>query len=305
MNGQPSRYELLAIEEIRHWKSPESNWFGAAMQTLGWPLNQAGDLIAKTPGLGDAIVKAISGIVSVSNDVAQWSVNPEKICEEYRVSGHDIRQLDDVFSLDLQDVDKTVGWLAAKYKGFALAEGAAAGALGLPGLAVDIPALITLNLRAIGEYATYYGFDVSLQEERLYAMNVLGLASSSGDKGKYIAMAQLAKIAQDVAKTKTWQDLEEKAFVKIIQEISKALGIRLTKAKLGAVVPIVGAVVGGGFNANYTARVCDNAYYLYRERFVATKHGPDWIDVVVEPAEGYDPGYDEQFEKIPGGNHGS
>ena len=43
-----------------------------------------------------------------------------------------------------------------------------------------------------------------------------------------------------------------------------ALGIPLTKAKLGQAVPIMGAAVGGGFNAYYTARVCDAAYHLYR-----------------------------------------
>ena len=249
MSGEPSKYEQLALEGIHKWKNRRINGFGPAMKALGWPLEKAGDLIVQTPGLGDAIVKAISGIVSVSNDIAQWSVNPAKICEEYRKSGQAVHQLCDIFSLDMEDVDSRVGLLAAKYKGLGLAEGAAAGAVGILGIAVDIPALVTLNLRAIGQYATYYGFDVSFQEERLYAMNVLGLASSPKDTAKPVAMAQLARISQDVARKKTWQNLEEKAFVGIIQKISKALGIRLTKAKLGAVVPIVGAFVGGGFNA--------------------------------------------------------
>lgn len=47
-----------------------------------------------------------------------------------------------------------------------------------PGIPPDIIALITLNQRAIGEYATYYGFDISSQQERLFSLNILGLASS-------------------------------------------------------------------------------------------------------------------------------
>ncbi len=273
------------------------------MQTLGWPLGQAGDLITKTPGVGDAITKAISGILSVSNDVAQWTVNPEKIHAAFRASGHDVHRRRDIFSLDLEDVDRTAGSLALKYKAWALAEGAAAGVAGIAGLLADIPALVTLNLRAIGEYATYYGFDVSLQEECLYGMNVLGFASSPTDAAKEIAMAQLVRIAGDVAKKKPFAVLEKHAFVNIMQEISKALGIRLTKAKLAQFVPIVAAFVGGGFNAFYTGKVCDTAYYLYRERFLAEKHGPDWIDAVVEPAEGFDVGYDERQEEIPGGQN--
>ena len=300
MNKQPSAYERRALEQIHEWKTPDLTWFGQAMQVINWPLDKASDFIMETPGLGDAIKKAIGGIVNVSNDVAQRSVRPEAIYEEFRTASHDIRERPDIFSLDLEDVDKVVGWLDAKYKSSALGEGAAMGAFGALGIAVDIPALVTLNLRAIGEYATYYGFDVSLQQERLFAMNVLGLASSPKDTAKAVAMAQLVRIAQDVAKKRTWKALEEHAFVQIIQQISKALGIRLTKAKLAQFVPFVGAVVGGGFNAYYTAKVCDAAYYLYRERFLAEKYGADTIEVTVEPAEGPDPGYEEQSEKIPG-----
>jgi hypothetical protein len=73
---------------------------------------------------------------------------------------------------------------------------------------------------------------MTTQQERLYAMNMLGLASSPTDATKATSMAQLAKIASDVARRKTWKDLERHAFVKLIQKIAQALGIRLTKAKL-------------------------------------------------------------------------
>ena len=295
-----SAYERRALEQIHEWKTPELTWSDQAMRVISRPLDKAGDFIMEIPVLGDVIKKAIGGIVNVSNDLAQRSVRPEAIYRKFRTAGHDIHERSDIFSLDLEDVDKVVGWLAAKYKGLALGEGAATGVAGALGIAVDIQALVTLNLRAIGEYATYYGFDVSLQQERLFAMNILGLASSPNDAAKAIAMAQLVRIAQDAAKKKTWKTLEGHAFVKIIQQISKALGIRLTKAKLAQFVPVVGAVVGGGYNAYYTAKVCDAAYYLYRERFLAEKYGTDTIEVTVEPAEEPDPGYEEQSEKIPG-----
>jgi len=192
-----------------------------------------------------------------------------------------------------------VAWLDAKYKGIALVEGAGTGFVGLPGIPADIVALITLNLRAIGEYATYYGFDISSQEERLFAMNVLGLASSPTDASKGLAMAQLVRIAQDVAKKRTWKELEQHAFVQLIQQLAKALSIRLTKAKLAQVVPVAGAAVGGGFNAYFTAKVCDAAYYLYRERFLAAKHGAEVIEVTVEPAQDLDPHYPEEGEIVP------
>ena len=148
-------------------------------------------------------------------------------------------------------------------------------------------ALLTLNLRAVGEYATYVGFDVSSQRERLFALNVLGLSSSANTTANGVAMAHLVKIAQDVAKKRTWKQLEQHTLVQLIQPLAKSLGIRLTKAKLAQLVPVAGAVVGSGFNAYFTDKVCNAAYYLYRERFLAAKYGPDVIEETVKPARNF------------------
>lgn len=292
-------YDKLAIKEIHAWKNPEIGWFGQAMKVINTPLDKAGDMLLNTPAIGDVIKKAIEGLTSVCNDAAQWSVRPEAIFKEFRGDGHHhINDIENIFQLELKDIDKVVGWLAAKYKGIALVEGVGTGATGAIGLTVDIPALITLNLRAIGEYATYYGFDISRQEERLFALNILGLASSPNDASKALAMAQLVRIAQDTAKKTLWKDLEKYAFVKVVQQIAKTLGIRLTKAKLAQTIPVAGAAIGGGFNAYFTMKVCDAAYYLYRERFLAEKYGADVIEITVKPAEDIDPHYPEESIKL-------
>lgn len=300
MKDGNSEYDRRAIAEIHQWKTPELSWFGQAMRTIDWPLSKATDLIMEHHLIGEAIKAAISGVMSVCNDCAQWSVRQDAIYDEFRQAGHPVETPADVTSLRLEEIDKIVGFLAAKYKGFAGVEGAAAGLIGLPGIIADIPALVTVNLRAIGEYATYYGFDVAVQQERLFAMNVLGLASSPKDAAKHVAMAELVKISRAVAMRKTWATLEEHAFVQLIQQIARAVGIRMTKAKLAQVVPAVGAAVGLGFNAYFTARVCDAAYYLYRERFLAEQYGPDVIEVTVEPPHDVMVHYDETDEAIPG-----
>ncbi len=206
----PSPYEDNAVREIEAWKHPDLGWFGKAMQVINVPLDKAGDAVLKTPGVGWAIQKSIGGLVNVTNDAAQWSVRPDVIYEEYRKSGHaHVHSAGHLATLDLEHVDRAVGWLAAKYKGAALTEGAAFGAMGLLGIPPDIVALVGLNLRAIGEYATYCGFDSSSQGERLYAMHVLGLASSPNDGAKGLAMAELVKIAKDVATKKAWKDSGE------------------------------------------------------------------------------------------------
>lgn len=270
-----SPYERRALAEIDAWRNPPRTWWAATTELIGKPIDAAGDLVLSVPGAELVIEKTIGGLLSLLNDAAQWSVRPEAIYAEYRDKGHTaVRGRAAIHALDLKEVEATLGWLATKYKGLAGVEGGGAGAAGLPGIPVDILALVTLNLRAIGEYATYYGFDVAHQQERLYAMQILGLASSPTDASKQVAMAQLIKIAGEVARKKTWKELERHLFVQMIQQIAKALGLRLTKQKLAQVVPATGALVGAGFNSYYTSKVCTAAFHLYRERFLAEKHGP-------------------------------
>lgn len=277
-------YEQQALKEIHKWKHPDLTWGRKALQLLHKPVEFVGGAVMDTPVVGDAIRSSVSGIINVCNDLASSTVRREAIYKEFRTDGYlEVHALHDIQSLGLEQVDRVVGRLDTKYKLLALGEGALTGAFGALGMAADIPALIAMNLRVISEYATYYGFDSSAQEERVFAMNVLGLASSPSDASKAVAMAQLVRIAKEVAQKRTWEQLEKHVMVKVIQEISKALGIRLTKAKLAQTVPVVGAAVGGGFNAYFTSNVCLAAGYLYRERFLARKYGSEVIEITVPP----------------------
>ena len=298
----PPAYEERARRQIHGWKTPQRSWFDKTMDIVSWPIDKAGQALLNTPGMGPTIQKACSGILSIINDASQWSVRPHVILGEYGRLGHrNIESLADIYGLDLSSVDRAMGWLDIKYEGIALVEGATLGgtsvlmpAAALAAIPADVVALLALNLRALGEYATYCGFDVSLPSERLFALNVLALASSPTDASKQIALAQLVRIARDVALKKTWQDLERHAAVQTAQKIAQALSIRLTKAKLAQVIPVVGAVIGGGFNAHYTDRVCKSAFYLYRERFLAEKYGVDEIEVTVETALTLEPAYETE-----------
>ncbi|HEI8297537.1 EcsC family protein [Proteus mirabilis] len=283
-------YDRNALKQIHDWKNPQCGFFDKSFELISKPLNSAGELILSAPVIGEVIQSSVQGLVGVCSDAALWSVRSEAIFEEFRNDGYThINHYEDIETLRLEDIDKTVGWLSAKYKGIALAEGAGTGMIGIAGMAIDIPTLITLNLRAIGEYATYYGFDINRQEERLFAFNILGLSSASSTIAKNVAMAQLVKISQQVAKKVVWEELEKQVFVKIIKQIANSLGIRLTKAKLAQTVPVAGAAVGGGYNAYFTSNVCEAAYYLYRERFLAIKYDPSVIDITVKPADGFFP----------------
>lgn len=277
MTTEMSNYERRALQEIREWRNPKPTLLRKVGAALNKPFDLAGEAVMKIPGAEVAIAKSIGGLVSLLNEGAQSTVRPEAVYREYRSAGSRVTRPADVFELDLEQVDAAIGFLGAKYKTLGAAEGAAAGALGLPGIPVDVIALVGLNLRAAGEYATYCGFDVTLQQERIFTMQVLGLASSVEDGAKQVMLAELAKVAKEIAQRKVWKELERHAFVQLVKKIAQALGIRLTKAKLAQIIPAAGAAVGGGFNAYYTKKICDASHYLYRERFLAEKYGPNAV----------------------------
>src|SRR5262249_51924655 len=158
--------------------------------------------------IGKIVIKAIEGVFTLLNDAASWSVQSDVIYSEFRRNGHDVGGPDSIRGLPLDAVDRTVGFLGAKYRAVALLEGGSFGTMGAPGIAIDIPVLIALALRCISEHAVYYGLDVSLPGERAFAMSILGTASSATLAAKQAAMASVSKLGIMLAQKRTWEELE-------------------------------------------------------------------------------------------------
>lgn len=270
-----SAYESLALREIDAFKSDTKSWFGRTLARATRPLEWATETAMETVP-GQVLSKVIQGFMGIINDGASWTVRTSAIYREFRNKGHaGVMSAKEIRGLPLEDVDAVVGRLGAKYRLLAGAEGAAAGAVGLPGIAADIPGLFGLALRAANEYATYYGFDIGLESERPFVMQILFAASSPTDMSKQAALAQITKASVLIAKGKTWRQIEEILGVKLLRKLAEELGIRLTKPMLAEVLPVVGGVVAAGFNAHYLGEVTKTAFNLYRERFLIEKYGPE------------------------------
>lgn len=59
--------------------------------------------------------------------------------------------------------------------------------------------------------------------------------------------------------------------MRAVQDAAEKLGVRLTKAKLGQVIAIVGIVVGAGYNAWYIDQVCTWGSWTYRAHYLEDK----------------------------------
>lgn len=266
-------YEERVLDEIHQFKHPKKGALGRVIETVSAPFeDMASDFFGTE--LGKALAGAVSGTVELINDTSSWTVQQELIFAEFRGDGHaQVQDYEDVLGLDLEEVDKTVGYLATKYKSLAFVEGGVSGSVGAVGIVADIPVLVGIALRACNEYAAYHGFDPKVEAERVFVMNLLSAASSGGNMSKQLALAELTRLSTMIAKRKTWKELEKLLSVQVIKKIAEQLGIRLTKAKLGNIVPVVGGFVGAGYNSWYLAQVTRTASMMYRERFLAEKFG--------------------------------
>lgn len=269
----PSEYERQAIREIQLWKEPKMGWFGAAVRRVNATLHTATELVRKVPGVDWTIENVVAGLLRLMNEIVQDTVGRDAVHARYRAAGHAIKAHRDIHALDLEAVDGLLDGMDMKYRTLAAAGGAAAGYAGAAGILPDIVSLVALNLRAAGEYAVHCGFDLADPSERLFALQILNAVSQPTDAAKQAALVPIFRVSHTIAREQTLQAVEHYAVTQAVRNAARALGVQLTERKLAQVVPVAGAVVGGGFNAYYTSKVCDAAYFIYRERLLLAKYG--------------------------------
>ena len=151
----------------------------------------------------------------------------------------------------------------------AIIQGGVTGAAGLIGLAANLPALYTIVFRCIQQIALCYGFDTSKDDEKVYMIGILSIASASDIKSKQAAMVFMRQIQVDIAK-KTWKKLAEEggrsAIGPLVKQAAKTIGINLTKRKALMLVPAIGAIIGASFDGMYLQDIARAAKNCYRKR---------------------------------------
>ncbi len=275
----PSLYEQDVVRELHRWRNPDKGVFTNAYDKMSSIIDQATDTLRAVPGVDWTLDTFVAGVIESLNELAHNLVWSDDIYNAFRRGGHDVTGPGHVHNLDLRHVDEAVATMRIPYAAVAGAEGATTGFVGAAGIVPDILALTTINLRATGEYATYYGFDVTQPEERRFALSVLSASAGSSDINKDFALKPISRASQGIAKRQAIESAGQYAITGSIKKIAEKLGVKLTRAKLAQMLPVAGAIIGGGLNVMYTQKVCTTAQHLYRERFLMSKYGPDVLVV--------------------------
>ncbi len=260
-------------KEILDWENEKPGFLAKISKKILSPAQEiVGNLVPNEvlEKVTVAVEKVLSGIAGLSPN----TINLDEI--NNRVGTNH-----DHFEAKLKAMD-----LAAKHYwnyhiSYGIGEGAATGAAGLPGLALDIPALFGLAIRLIQEISTCYGYDINSKNEQVYIMNVLSTGATSDIDVKASLLVGLKEIEQILLKV-AWKKIYEsyaqnefskKTAIATFREFCKSIGIQLTKRKALQMIVLIGAAVGATFNATFINDVGKAAYMSYRRRKIAEFEG--------------------------------
>lgn len=265
-------YIARARQEIQHWKHPNSNVINKAMAALAAPIDKASAALMNAPQFGEALKQATEKTIVALSDKANATLDVQDVIRAYRnepdiIDEYSVKQLSDIERLPLAVVDKQVKLFKSKYTALTSAQGITTGAIGWAGIPADVVGLIAVNLRAISEYATYYGFDMSAEQEQVFAMSLLAVATSNSVEERQAALDNTFNIVRD-PKTLAFNKINEEVVSRVLRQTATKVATNLVKTKAAQVIPAVGALAAGGVNASYTASVCTAAYQCYRQRFL-------------------------------------
>lgn len=276
MAARPSkndaRYLARARAEIREWEASKPGYVSHVADFL---LDSVEKVSARLvpPHLQSALEKNVISALLELQRVAKNSVDPAEAAA--RVAAQKAKGLE---GMDLAAQDYWSQNLA-----LAAVEGGAAGVAGLAGLALDVPAMLGLALRAIHQIGACYGYDVSDELEREYALQVLRLGSSGNVQVKIKFSVSLNEL-EAILRARSWKKLSDgearrqinrMSLLLALRQFAKTLALQLTKRKALQMIPVTGALVGAGFNAQFLNDVSRSAYMSYRRRKLADLEEPD------------------------------
>jgi hypothetical protein len=266
-------YESRALRQIERLKNPEPSRLGSALDAFNGTISRAAGAILKNK-VGELVSKEIERVVETINYGASWVVREDVVLRAFRDGGHALHERSDIQRLPLRDVDTTVRRHATKSKSQAFAIGASTGLLGAPGIALDIPGVFAVALRAINEYAVYYGFDVSVDDEKAFVLLVLAAASTPTFEERQKAMEELTKVSVLLAGRDPRSESRRVLSTQLVARLANTIAVRLIQSKPAQGIPIVGAGVGAAFDVWFLREVTRMAFQLYRERFLIQRYGP-------------------------------
>lgn len=265
--AQMTSYEKKQLLEIQDYQNEKPSVVSEGLSLIGKPLEVLTGLLIPE--------QAIQAVLNGANATAEFLADEGDIIRDGNVT-----QIKDLRNKSLELSDKMANEVHNWAIGVAVAEGGATGMLGAAGIAVDIPAVLTLALRTIHKIGLCYGYKADTTEDKEFVLSVMSLAGANSMKEKNQILLQLKMIEATLRKNALWlierkatKDMAKKTvsnevIIKMIRDVCKQLGINFSKRKAVQIIPVLGAGVGATMNGSFIRDIGYAAKRQFQERWL-------------------------------------
>lgn len=178
----------------------------------------------------------------------------------------DVQTLESVKELPITTMDGAVEKITNNRKRIATVQGASTGIGGLFTMTIDIPLLLSLQLKTLQDIAICYGYDPNDKEERLFVVKCLQFVSSD-IVGKQAILTQLSQFdaPNDSSKREAMSELQ--GWREVVFSYRDQIGWK----KLFQMIPIAGLVFGAFINRSAVNDIAEAGKMLYRKRRIVER----------------------------------
>ncbi|MCM3628343.1 EcsC family protein [Paenibacillus glycanilyticus] len=172
--------------------------------------------------------------------------------------------LDQIAQLPLGRMDQVAGNISKTISNTATVQGASTGIGGIFTLAIDIPLLLGMSIKALQEIAISYGYDPNEKTERIFIVKCLQF-SSSDIVGKKAILEDLAAFHTGEQSRQVLSQLQG------WREVMLTYRDNFGWKKMFQLIPIAGVLFGAYLNRSTLQDVTEAGRVMYRKRRIIEK----------------------------------
>ncbi len=278
----------MALREIKEWEHAKKGMILKTMDALGKPVTVIFDNIPRSLRL--TIEKAVLGFMEMLKDISYWTYSEKSIVNKAKKAGLRITSSSQLAYQDLETLDRIAYGFFTRNKIIAALEGAGCGMGGLPLTAADIPVLMGIIFRSIQQIGSSYGFNMQDPSMLPVVMSIYNAGSCNSVAVKSTVLADMhiasAALAGKTAYAGAAAGTKTSLLVNFIEKSTGAFPIQiaqnLSKRKLGQLIPVIGAVIGAGFNYWLMGSTITSAYMIFRKLHLERKQSAEEIMPIVK-----------------------
>ncbi len=262
-------------EEIEQWE--QSYFIGGELNGY-YSLEASLNKIIETwrPDAQKKLLQIVDSIIFHTHAIAQNSTYDKettaKVLNLGRVFESNIENVSDMKRLTIDQLRYICHQQLAKQRLISLTQGGVTGFGGVFFVALDLPLMLTINMRTIHLTALTYGYDLNKPYELMLALKVFHVATLP----KTMQKEGWKQLLQEIDSIEDeWLVFDEENIEKYtvwlqqpIKQLAKGMALLFLKKKLIYGLPIVSVTVGASSNYFLAKQVSEIAHHFYEKRYL-------------------------------------